>query len=119
MWTRNISDGSDKIEEKITPIQSHPTGPYPRLPCDMERIMPIAKKHNHVVEDACQAWLAEINKQKVGTFGHAGCFSFQKNMPIGEGGAIVSDDDAFMDRCFSYHNYGNPYGSAAGEGGQS
>jgi len=111
----------DKIEEKITPhtkaiIPVHILG----LPCDMERIMPIAKKHNlYVVEDACQAWLAEINKQKVGTFGHAGCFSFQnsKNMPIGEGGAIVSDDDAFMDRCFSYHNYGNPYGSAAGEVG--
>lgn len=111
----------DKIEEKITPhtkaiLPVHILG----LPCDMERIMPIAKKHNlYVVEDACQAWLAEINKQKVGTFGHAGCFSFQnsKNMPIGEGGAIVSDDDAFMDRCFSYHNYGNPYGSAAGEVG--
>jgi dTDP-4-amino-4,6-dideoxygalactose transaminase len=33
---------------------------------------------------------------------------------MGEGGAIVSDDDKFMDRCFSYHNYGNPYGTAAG-----
>ena len=111
----------DKIEEKITPhtkaiIPVHILG----LPCDMERIMPIAKKHNlYVVEDACQAWLAEINKQKVGTFGHAGCFSFQnsKNIPIGEGGAIVSDDDAFMDRCFSYQNYGNPYGSVVGEVG--
>ena len=49
----------------------------------------------------------------MGTFGNAGCFSFQtsKNIPIGEGGAIVSDDEKFMDRCYSYHNYGNPYGS--------
>ncbi|MBK5196360.1 MAG: DegT/DnrJ/EryC1/StrS family aminotransferase, partial [Proteiniphilum sp.] len=70
-----------------------------------------------VVEDACQAWLAEINGKKVGNFGNAGCFSFQnsKNMAIGEGGAIISDDDAFMDRCYSYHNYGNPYGSTAGQ----
>ncbi len=108
-----------KIEEKITPrtraiLPVHIFG----LPCDMERIMSIARKHNLlVVEDACQAWLAEINGKKVGTFGNAGCFSFQtsKNMPIGEGGAIISDDNAFMDRCFSYHNYGNPYGSTAGQ----
>jgi dTDP-4-amino-4,6-dideoxygalactose transaminase len=36
---------------------------------------------------------------------------------MGEGGAIVSDDEAFMDRCYSYHNYGNPYGSIIGEVG--
>lgn len=109
----------DKIEEKITSrtkaiLPVHILG----LPCDMERIMSIARKHNLlVVEDACQAWLAEINGKKVGTFGDAGCFSFQnsKNMPIGEGGAIVSDNDAFMDRCYSYHNYGNPYGATAGQ----
>ncbi len=107
-----------KIEAKITPrtkaiMPVHILG----LPCDMERIMAIANKHNLiVVEDACQAWLAEVNHKKVGTFGHAGCFSFQnsKNIPIGEGGALVSDDDEFMDRCFSFHNYGNPYGTAAG-----
>ncbi|MCE4565032.1 DegT/DnrJ/EryC1/StrS family aminotransferase [Maribellus sp. CM-23] len=111
----------DKIEARITPrtraiMPVHILG----LPCDMERIMAIAKKHNLlVVEDACQAWLAEINHQKVGTFGNAGCFSFQnsKNMAIGEGGAIISNDDQFMDRCYSFHNYGNPYGSAAGEVG--
>ncbi len=108
-----------KIEEKITPrtraiLPVHIFG----LPCDMERIMSIARKHNLlVVEDACQAWLAEINGKKVGTFGNAGCFSFQttKHMAMGEGGAIISDDDEFMDRCFSYHNYGNPYGSTAGQ----
>ena len=36
---------------------------------------------------------------------------------MGEGGAIVSDDDNFMDRCHSYHNYGNPYGSSIGSVG--
>lgn len=105
----------NKIEEKITPrtraiLPVHIAG----LPADMERIMAIAKKHDLVVvEDACQAWLAEINHKKVGTFGNAGCFSFQnsKNIPIGEGGAIVSDDEEFMDRCYSYHNYGISHGS--------
>jgi dTDP-4-amino-4,6-dideoxygalactose transaminase len=111
----------DKIEAKITArtraiMPVHILG----LPANMPRIMQIAEKYDlFVVEDACQGWLAEINHKKVGTFGNAGCFSFQnsKNLPMGEGGAIVSDDDAFMDRCYSYHNYGNPYGAVVGEVG--
>jgi len=107
-----------KIKEKITSktkaIQPvHILG----LPADMDSIMAIARENDLVViEDACQGWLAEINHKKVGTFGLAGCFSFQnsKNLPMGEGGAIVSDDDDFMDKCFSYHNYGYPYGSLVG-----
>ena len=110
-----------KIEAKITSktraiLPVHILG----LPADMISIMKIAEKYNLlVVEDACQGWLAEINHKKVGTFGNAGCFSFQnsKNLPIGEGGAIVSDDDEFMDRCYSYHNYGNPYGAMVGDVG--
>lgn len=106
---------ASKIEAKITSrtraiVPAHTLG----MPADMEKIMQIAKKHNLiVVENACLSWLAEINHKKVGTFGNAGCFSFQtsKNIPIGEGGAIVSDDEKFMDRCYSYHNYGNPYGT--------
>ncbi|MCC5939122.1 MAG: DegT/DnrJ/EryC1/StrS family aminotransferase [Lunatimonas sp.] len=106
---------ASKIEEKITPrtraiLPVHILG----LPADMGKIMDIAQRHDLVViEDACQAWLAEWNHQKAGTIGHAGCFSFQnsKNLPMGEGGAIVSDDDDFMDRCFSYHSYGFPYGN--------
>jgi len=108
----------ERLEEKITPrtraiMPVHILG----LPANMPRILEIAKKHNLIViEDACQAHLAEINHRKVGTFGHAGCFSFQnsKNLAIGEGGAIVSDDPEFMDRCYSYHNYGNPFGTVTG-----
>jgi len=106
------------IEQKITSrtraiLPVHILG----LPADMVNIMAIAKKHNLVViEDACQAWLAEINRKKVGTFGLAGCYSFQnsKHLAMGEGGAIVSDNDEFMDRCYSFHNYGNPYSSTPG-----
>ncbi len=107
-----------KIEAKITSrtkaiLPVHILG----LPADMTRINAIAKKHNLVViEDACQAHFAEINHQRVGSLGHAGCFSFQnsKNLPIGEGGAIVSNDNAFMDKCFSYTNYGTAYGTMIG-----
>ncbi len=111
-----------KIEAKITPrtkaiMPVHILG----LPADMVKIMAIAKKHNLlVVEDACQAWLAEIDHKKVGTFGNAGCFSFQtsKHLPLGEGGAIVSNDDEFMDRSYSYHNVGFPHGAVIGGIGQ-
>lgn len=108
-----------KMEEKITSktraiLPVHILG----LPADMGRIMEIAKKHNLiVVEDACQAWLAEIKGKKVGTIGHAGCFSFQtsKHLPIGEGGAMVSDDEVLMDRAHSFHDFGRPYGSVVGD----
>lgn len=107
-----------QIERKITKrtkaiLPVHILG----IPADMDRIMDIARRHGLIViEDACQAHLASYGGKPVGTIGFAGCFSFQnsKNLPIGEGGAIVSDDDDFMDRCFSYHNLGFPYGSRAG-----
>lgn len=107
-----------KIENKITSktkaiLPVHILG----LPADMNRIMAIAKKHKLlVIEDACQAPLAEIDGKRVGSIGDAGCFSFQnsKNIPIGEGGAITTNNEAYMDKCFSYHNLGLPFGSAVG-----
>ena len=57
--------------------------------------MAIAKKHNlRVIEDACQAHLAEYNGKKLGTIGDLGCFSFQssKTIACGEGGGIIGND---------------------------
>jgi dTDP-4-amino-4,6-dideoxygalactose transaminase len=84
------------------------------LPADMDSINAIAQKHQlKVVEDACQAWLAEYKGKKASTLGDAGCFSFQnsKNLPAGEGGAIISNNEELMDKCHSLHNCGRPYGS--------
>jgi dTDP-4-amino-4,6-dideoxygalactose transaminase len=82
-------------------------------PADMDRINDIAKKHNiTVIEDAAQAHGAEWGGVKVGALAAGGIFSFQssKNMNSGEGGAIISNDDAFMDACFSYYNCGRQRG---------
>jgi dTDP-4-amino-4,6-dideoxygalactose transaminase len=106
---------TDKIEERINEntraiLPVHILG----LPANMDKIIAIAKKHNlRVVEDACQAWLAEWRGKKCGTLGDLGCFSFQnsKHLPAGEGGAIVGNDEEIMDRCRSLHNCGRPYGS--------
>jgi len=78
-------------------------------PCDMEGILAVAKKRNiPVIEDACQAHLASIKDRNVGTWGTTGCFSFQvsKNLPAGEGGAILSNDEKVADNCFAFHNCG-------------
>ena len=83
-----------KIEAKITSntVAILPVHIY-GMPCDMDPINAIAKKHNlGVVEDACQAWLAEYDGKMCGTLGDLGCFSFQnsKHITSGEGGAITS-----------------------------
>ena len=89
------------------------------MPCDMDPIKAVAEKHNlAVVEDACQAWLGEYKGKKCGTIGDLGCFSFQnsKNIPAGEGGAIVGNSDELADRCQSYHNCGRAHGTYKGSG---
>ena len=78
-------------------------------PADMSKILDISKKYNiSVIEDAAQAHGSEFNGKKVGALGLGGIFSFQtsKNMSAGEGGAIVSNNESFIDACFSYHNCG-------------
>ncbi|MCU0408184.1 MAG: DegT/DnrJ/EryC1/StrS family aminotransferase [Bacteroidales bacterium] len=104
-----------KIEARITDrsVAILPVHIY-GLPADMDGINAVAAKHGlKVVEDACQAWLAEYRGKKVGTLGDLGCFSFQnsKHLPAGEGGAILGNDDELVDRCHAAHNCGRPYGS--------
>jgi dTDP-4-amino-4,6-dideoxygalactose transaminase len=76
-------------------------------PADLDAITAIARKHKlPVIEDACQAHLAEWRGKKVGTLGTTGCFSFQvtKNLCSGEGGAILTNDDDLAERCYAFQN---------------
>jgi perosamine synthetase len=89
------------------------------MPCDMDPINAVGKKHKlGVVEDACQAWLAEYKGRKCGTLADLGCFSFQnsKHIPSGEGGAITSDSDDLIDRCHAFHSVGVSAGGFQGNG---
>ena len=104
-----------KIESRITDrtVAVLPVHIY-GLPADMDGVNKAAKAHNlKVVEDACQAWLAEYKGKRVGSLGDLGCFSFQnsKHLPSGEGGAILGMDGDLLDRCHSYHNCGRAYGN--------
>lgn len=87
----------NKIEEKITKktkaiIPVHIYG----HPCEMDKIMAIAKKHKiYVVEDAAEAHGGEYKNKKCGSFGDINCFSFYANKIIatGEGGMVVTNDE--------------------------
>jgi len=100
----------DDVERRITEntkaiMPVHMMG----QPCDMGRIMEIARKHNlKVIEDAAQAHFSEYKGEKLGTIGDLGCFSFQssKTIACGEGGCIVGNDEELMDKCYTVHNHG-------------
>jgi dTDP-4-amino-4,6-dideoxygalactose transaminase len=79
-------------------------------PCDMDRMMAIAKEHNlKVIEDAAQAHGASWNGRRVGSLGDVACFSFYpgKNLgAYGDGGAIVSNDEDLIKRAKMIANHG-------------
>jgi dTDP-4-amino-4,6-dideoxygalactose transaminase len=79
---------------------------------ELDAIGAAAAKHGiPLIEDACQAHLAEWKGRKAGTFGAAGCFSFQasKNLNSGEGGAILFQDEELRERAYAFHNNGSGF----------
>lgn len=98
--TQNIDP--EAIEAAITPrtraiLPVHFAG----RPCDMDRIMAIARKHDlMVIEDCAHAIESEYRGKKIGTLGDFGCFSFYvtKNVVTGEGGMIVGRNDELIAR---------------------
>lgn len=103
-----------QIEAAITPrtkaiIPVHFAGQA----CNMDAIMEIAQKHNlRVIEDAAHAHGGEYKGKKLGSIGDAGCFSFQssKNLTAGEGGLVITHDEALYDTMNSLRNVGRVKG---------
>ncbi|MDO4338118.1 MAG: dTDP-4-amino-4,6-dideoxygalactose transaminase [Eubacteriales bacterium] len=90
------------IEQAITPrtkaiVPVH----YAGVACEMDTIMRLARKYRlKVVEDAAQGVEAYYHGQALGTIGDFGCYSFHetKNYTMGEGGALVFQDNAYQEK---------------------
>lgn len=111
--TLNINP--EKIEEAITEktkalMPVHLMG----KPCDMDKILEIAEKHNlKIIEDSCEAHGAKYKGKYIGTIGDMGCFSFYVAHLVicGEGGMVVTDDDKIAKVVKSVKTHGRPSGS--------
>ena len=91
-----------EVQKRITPrtravIAVHLAG----MPCPMDELIRICKRHGIVlIEDCSQAYWAEYKGRLVGGMGDFGCFSLQqsKHMSCGEGGLMVTSNDAYARR---------------------
>lgn len=106
-WVIDPSQIAAAISEKTTAIVvSHLHGQMANMPA----IIAIAADANiKVVEDVCQSPGATIGQQSIGTFGDVATFSFggSKLLSAGRGGAILSDDDAVIQRAKIFAQRGN------------
>lgn len=101
----------DDVEKRITPrtkaiLPVHMLG----NPCDLDRIMALAKKHNlAVIEDCCQAFGASYRGRRVGTFGDIAAFSLNvfKTITAGDGGVVATNDGDLYERAFGFHDQGH------------
>jgi len=78
-------------------------------PANMHVVRQIARKHGlYIIEDSCEAIGAEWNGQKAGSMSDAGVFAFypNKQMTTGEGGIVVTNNEALAKLCYSLRNQG-------------
>ena len=93
----------DKYTKAIMPV------PILGNPCQMDRIMEVAKKyHLMVIEDVAQSCGSKYRDQYSGTFGEINCFSLQINkiLTTGDGGAVTTKDAKLYERAVRYHDQG-------------
>jgi dTDP-4-amino-4,6-dideoxygalactose transaminase len=82
---------------------------YGGYPCDMAGVLELAEAHGiDVVEDAAHAPGASWRGSRCGAIGRIGCFSFfsNKNLPVGEGGMVVTDDSEVAGRLRLLRSHG-------------
>lgn len=100
----------DRIEAAITP-RTRAIVPVEAFgnPAGFDAVCEIAERRGlAVVEDSCEALGSALHGRKAGTFGKMSVFGFYPNKQIttGEGGAILTDDEALADLCVSLRNQG-------------
>lgn len=100
-------DAIDKVVDRYTKAVI----PVPIMgnPCQMDRIMEKAKKHNLVVvEDVAQSCGSKYKGRYSGTYGHINAFSLQINkiLTTGDGGVVSTNDEKLYERAVRYHDQG-------------
>ncbi len=112
----------DDIERHITARTKAVMPVHMRgIPCDMDRILAVARRHNLlVIEDCAQACGGSYKGRRLGSMGDVGCFSLQqyKIITAGEGGMVVTNDRKVFERAAIRHDsamcYWNPSDTAVG-----
>lgn len=102
----NIKNLEDSITSKTKAIM--PVHIYGQA-ADMAGVMRVAKQHNlKVVEDAAQGMGVTFGSQHAGAIGDVGCLSFyaDKTITMGEGGALLTQNDELADKCLYFKNQG-------------
>ena len=82
---------------------------YAGYPCDMERIEALARKRDlFLIEDAAHAVGSYYDGRMCGSLGDVGCFSFfaNKNLPVGEGGMLLTHDRELHERLTRLRSHG-------------
>ena len=104
MDASNIEEKISKNTKAIIPVHLY------GQPADMDKILSIAQQNSiAVIEDACQAHGAHYKNKSAGSMGSVGCFSFYpgKNLgAFGEGGAIVTQDEAIAQKIRMIRDHG-------------
>lgn len=105
----NLSMDVDDIERCITPrTKAIMAVHYCAYPCDMDRIMEIANKHNLIViEDVSHAQGGFYKGKRLGTIGHIAAMSMmsEKSFAVGECGMLITDDKKLYERAMAYGHY--------------
>ena len=107
----SLSIDPDDIESKITPrtraiLAAHLYG----LPCRIDPVVEIGKKHNlKVIENCALSCGTEYKGRPIGSWGDLGAFSLQivKVITAGEGGVVTSSDPELYERAVRFHDGGN------------
>ena len=106
---RMLSMDPDDLERCISPrTKAIMVVHYFGYPCDMDRIMAFARKHNlYVIEDVSHAQGGMYKGKKLGTFGDVAAMSMMsgKSFAAGELGMLVTDNTRFYERAMAYAHY--------------
>jgi len=105
-WTLDPADVQRRIGPRTRALLAMHYGGFP---CRMPELLALCRAHGLLLlEDAAHAPGASLDGRQAGTFGAAGCFSFfsNKNLAVGEGGMLVTDQDEIAARARLLRSHG-------------